>query len=550
MKNKNSLNKRVFIPKLSIIILAFFLMLVSCRNTDTENNMNKGQANVIVNLRGEAYEDIGNIGYQASGNQASNFIVNNTQKFEIPFNKDFSIEAELTHATISTSNQTLASSKITPIAATETTPLSSNIRYKVVVYKATGEYVTERDYIRTQESNTPALNLDGGRSYIFIAYSVNSTSRLPAVTFSNPSNKTLDTSSVLGVTTTDDFMIYRKDMEVTGGDQPNYLGVVLKHKLSLITTTIDASATGYNITAVNANFDSNYPSYSITLSDGNVTRSGTVGNVSTVFSKLGTPVVVSNPTLINSNTTTGKYTISSITIGPLVQTLNSGLTGLIITPGVKYNLKLRLNPTDIYLDHNGQKAIRINGKIWMRYNLGDSRSNPDAGPFDQFNYYQFGRSTIVATGSTSSGAIAGWNTTEAADNAWNSGTETVPIKTSNDPCPTGYRVPTKTEFQTLINETTQGNVGNFVGNESNYSAAKVLRSKRNANVQLTFPIVGFRSFNDGSLQGRGTFGTYFTSSPGTAIRTNAHRISFSENNIDDTGDRSRIWGFLIRCVAV
>ena len=43
------------------------------------------------------------------------------------------------------------------------------------------------------------------------------------------------------------------------GDKPNNLDIIFKHKLSQITATIDASETGYNITKVNANFDSHYP---------------------------------------------------------------------------------------------------------------------------------------------------------------------------------------------------------------------------------------------------------------------------------------------------
>ena len=67
-----------------------------------------------------------------------------------------------------------------------------------------------------------------------------------------------------------------------------------------------------------------------------------------------------------------KFTLSTITIGPLTQTVSSAaLTGLKITPGIMYNLKFTLSPADVYLDnYNGQKAARINGKVWMRYNLG------------------------------------------------------------------------------------------------------------------------------------------------------------------------------------
>ncbi|MDV3926433.1 hypothetical protein CMT52_13210 [Elizabethkingia anophelis] len=529
MKNKNSYIKKIDSYLSILTALVLLLIFFSCRSTDTDNKISNEQATVVVNLQGETFEDTGVLGTVASNNHGISSEKNITQKFEIPFNKEFSITAELSPVAYE-NKQTQASSKINPIAATETTPLGANIRYKVVVYKSTGEYVTERDYTRTQEANTAALNLDGGSSYTFIAYSVNSTTNLPAVTFSNTANKTLLTSSVSALASNNDFMYYRKDMQVSGNG-PNYLDVVLRHRLSLITTTIDASATGYNITAVNSNFDSQYPSYNAALSDGTITRTGTVGNISPVFPTLGTSVIVSNPTLINAETTAGKFTISSITIGPLTQTPNSGLTGLTITAGVKYNLKLRLNPIDILLDYNGQKAVRISGQIWMRHNLGANTAlDPDQNPSVSGlhgNYYQFGRIASVATG-TEVVANSNYNGNPAAFNAWNTGTEASPVKTATDPCPSGYRIPTRTEFQALVDNTIQSNIGTWSAGDTNYTAAKVLTSKRNSNVKMSLPAQG--AF--GALGGNTppyTYTWYWTNQRGTRV---SYWTSTSNTNND------------------
>lgn len=244
--------------------------------------------------------------------------------------------------------------------------------------------MTERNYARGQESSTANLNLDGGSNYTFIVYSVKSQTDLPDVTYTNTSNKTLATASISGLANTVDFMYYRKDMQVSG-NQTNYLDVILRHRLSQITTTIDASATGYNITAVTANIDSHYPSYNVPLSTGTPAQTGTAGTAAVTFPTLGTQIVVANPLMLNGNTTTGKFTLATITIGPLTQTVSSAaLTGLKITPGIMYNLKFTLSPADVYLDnYNGQKAARINGKVWMLYNLGDNRTDPNTGPFDR-----------------------------------------------------------------------------------------------------------------------------------------------------------------------
>jgi hypothetical protein len=64
-----------------------------------------------------------------------------------------------------------------------------------------------------------------------------------------------------------------------------------------------------------------------------------------------------------------------------------------ITPGVRYNLKISLQPNDKYLSYRGYQAVRLSGMIWMRHNLGANLiADPDV-PAQQINgdYYQFGR---------------------------------------------------------------------------------------------------------------------------------------------------------------
>ncbi|AQW95013.1 hypothetical protein CMT56_14395 [Elizabethkingia anophelis] len=525
----------------AMLLLAVF----SCRSNDSDNKVTAGgTANVSINLQGEAFDDTADLGGQASLTQGVSVSTSAVQRKEIPFNNDFTLVAELSPVSNFSGKQAQAFLGGSLLAATGPTPLGTGIRYKVVVFRSTGEYVTERNYIRGQESSTAALNLDGGSNYTFIVYSVKSQTDLPDVTYANSSNKTLSTASMSGLANTVDFMYYRKDMQVSG-NQTNYLDVILRHRLSQITTTIDASATGYNITAVTANIDSHYPTYNVPLSTGTPAQTGTAGTAAVTFPTLGTQVVVANPVMLNGNTTTGKFTLSTITIGPLTQTVSSAaLTGLKITPGIMYNLKFTLSPADIYLDnYNGQKAARINGKVWMLYNLGDNRTDPNTGPFDQSNFYQFGRNTVVATGSTQTAEISGWNTTIAADNAWNSGTEAAPVKTGNDPCPQNYRIPTRTELQSLLDGTTKAEIGTFNDSPTNFSAAKVYTSNRNSSVKLTFPAIGARNAAAGRVNNRGISPHVWTSTASDASNAYANGRNAIVIHPKNTGNP-------IRCIAI
>ncbi|MCL1034919.1 hypothetical protein [Elizabethkingia anophelis] len=525
----------------AMLLLAVF----SCRSNDSDNKVTAGgTANVSINLQGEAFDDTADLGGQASLTQGVSVSTSSVQRKEIPFNNDFTLVAELSPVSNFSGKQAQAALGGNLLAATGPTPLGTGIRYKVVVFRSTGEYVTERNYIRGQESSTAALNLDGGSNYTFIVYSVKSQTDLPDVTYTNSSNKTLSTASMSGLANTVDFMYYRKDMQVSG-DQTNYLDVILRHRLSQITTTIDASATGYNITAVTANIDSHYPTYNVPLSTGTPAQTGTAGTAAVTFPTLGTQVVVANPVMLNGNTTTGKFTLSTITIGPLTQTVSSAaLMGLKITPGIMYNLKFTLSPADVYLDnYNGQKAARINGKVWMLYNLGDNRTDPNTGPFDQSNFYQFGRNTVVATGSTQTAEISGWNTTIAADNAWNSGTEAAPVKTGNDPCPQNYRIPTRTELQSLLDGTTKTEIGTFNDSPTNFSAAKVYTSNRNSSVKLTFPAIGARNAAAGRVNNRGISPHVWTSTASDASNAYANGRNTIVTHLKNTGNP-------IRCIAI
>ena len=109
-------------------------------------------------------------------------------------------------------------------------------------------------------------------------------------------------------------------------------------------------------------------------------------------------------------------------------------------------------------------------KEFMCHNLGaNTQANPFIPSWELIgNYYQWGRNPTCfgrdgidapnpcsspvygvagpwgkTTANDNAGAITGWSTTDAANGAWLDGSKTV-----NDPCPTGWRVPTAAQLGT------------------------------------------------------------------------------------------------------
>jgi uncharacterized protein (TIGR02145 family) len=217
-------------------------------------------------------------------------------------------------------------------------------------------------------------------------------------------------------------------------------------------------------------------------------------------------------------------------VGTASFVLEFGGQSCTVNLGVSYLCQAKVNATDY--------------KNFLCYNLG--AANTSADPFApgweiSGGYWQWGRVAQAAAGPTGPGsseandaAISGWNTTDAANGSWTDGS-----KTANDPCPAGYRIPTKVEWDGVVANNTKTIVGTSSSAATNYSAGVKFGN------QLMLPAAGFRYTNNGALFGRG-FGDYWSSSEyGNNFAWNLYFDSSDAYTYSD----SRIIGFSVRCVA-
>jgi uncharacterized protein (TIGR02145 family) len=175
------------------------------------------------------------------------------------------------------------------------------------------------------------------------------------------------------------------------------------------------------------------------------------------------------------------------------------------------------------------------GRVWMDRNLGAiqrARSSTDIASYGDI--YQWGRGkdghesrtsgTTSATVTTSNPAHGNFitgssNWTTFGDALWQSGL--------NDPCPSGYRIPTEAELN---------------GERANFSANNAAGA---FNSSLKLPAAGYRTYNGtGSLSNVGTAGYYWSS---TVSGTNARDLRFTSGDAT-MATHARAYGFSVRCI--
>jgi uncharacterized protein (TIGR02145 family) len=176
-----------------------------------------------------------------------------------------------------------------------------------------------------------------------------------------------------------------------------------------------------------------------------------------------------------------------------------GTCGAYIAPGVWkefdcYNLAAIGKTTG---DDPFTPSWRLIGGYWQW-----GRKGPDPSQWYDTNTPNFAHGpTGPGSGGVNNGEIAGWYSSDAPDSAW-----TDDHKTDNDPCPAGFRVPTKEEWEGVVDYNAQQKVGTWLVNETNYSSALFFGNN------LMLPTAGQRGYDSEVLDFRGHAGCYWSSS--------------------------------------
>ncbi|WP_407534230.1 hypothetical protein [Elizabethkingia miricola] len=317
-------------------LLVLSLTAASCRSAEgsisDNTTANNSVYNVKVNLASIESEEETPV-FQASAGKTGVATVS-TQQTKISLDDDNFVMATLTPQSNTSSLASQAQASINPMAAATPTDLGIGVRYKVAVYDNNGNYVTEKEFAY-KNGETDGFLLNGGQNYTFVAYSVNSASSTPSIN----NGGTLANAKLSGIS--GDLMYFKKNMTVTGNGVNN-LDIVLKHQYSQITTKLDARQVG-NISAVtNATISPANSSADISFATDALIYNGSI-NQPVSFSAQNLPIATSSATQVISNTTTtGQLNLGTVTVDGVSKSMT--IDKLKITPGVKYNLNLRLGP--------------------------------------------------------------------------------------------------------------------------------------------------------------------------------------------------------------
>lgn len=282
-------------------------------------------------------------------------------------------------------------------------------------------------------------------------------------------------------------------------------------------------------TAPVSNGGSAITSYTVTSTPGGFTATG-----------------ASSPLLVTGLTNGTAYTFTVVATNVAGNSVASAASAA-VTPFPTCGVLVAAGVTKQFLCHNLGADITLNPHLPVVGLQGAyiqwGRRGPNTTGNSMVDWQTAGNTANFAaaptSGNANAGAVSGWSTAPAANGSWGA------TKTADDPCPTGYRVPTNAEWVGVNGYNTASRTGTFTNNATNYGVA--LHYGPNLNTKLlTLPAAGNRQSADGTISNRGNFGFYFSSS---VDGTNVFGLIFTSGSVAAASSVNRPNGFSLRCIA-
>ncbi|MVW83004.1 hypothetical protein FCL51_10785 [Elizabethkingia anophelis] len=543
-KNKKMKRKIQIITGVTLLSV----LLTSCRSNDTENTLvGNGTTGVRFNLLGSDYSNNGNLAGSASLDKGNAVVSDNQiQSHSVLVTPSNVMTVKLLPLT--QASKSLQASLNNTIAAISGNPLSSGTMFRVIAYRqSNGSYQAYQDY--TIGQNATPMMLDNGVAYNMVVYTYG-TNTLPSISSGEQSN--ISSAQVNYDDTNRDFM-YQKIAFTPSGTTNNILNITLRHKVTQIITTVTTnflSIAGISGGVLTSHYSNGVIPLSTGVMSGRTTLS-TGAALSFPSSEFPGSIQTANPVFINNNTgssLTGGFS-ANVTIGATTKVVN--LPNIFtITPENQSNLTINLQRCGAYLGPGNTQW-----KEFMCHNLGaDNTADPFAavaaihGAKYQWGAQtdQVGRYYSQVNDQVNSGAITGWIGTLSGGARLPDGTWSDTSKTANDPCPSGYRVPTNAQWTAVANNNNFTSIGSWGDSATNYSSGAMLGNN------LFLPATGRRSADFGTLVQRGAIGDYWSSTPGTGFINAPNAYTLHLQSFNASGgviNNDRFSGISVRCIA-
>lgn len=512
--------------KSSVFVVTFFVILSSCRSTDTDNNFSQGTTSVNINLLESKFLDEDPEAKAITGSKL--LLTDNIVQ------RHYTLLDPSTVVTTELSQEPVQKYSGTTRAGLDSAgnPLANGTMFRVIAYRENGQYHIHQDY--TVGTKGLPLMLDNSKPYTIIAYSFG-TSVLPVISSTETGNlSSAQTTYGQGNT---DFMF--QSLSLTPKDAETTLNLILEHRITqLLSATVNTVAIAPLNSITSASLGPNYSTGTISLSNkGYITGTDTapLSVALPSFSRVDDYNMKINNLNLYINGGGGEYSdgvgrglfTTTITIGNELKTIKD--IPFKLTPGARKNLTIKFEKC----------LVLIAGKprAFMCHNLGaDTSVNPYV-PSAQIQgaKYQWGNKTPVLTQQQDldiQGKVPNWPQTYSPNTAW---LDTA--KGPEDPCPDGYRVPSQSEMSSLLRENTR----------SAYASGMKFSSP-SLGSGVFFPQNGYRDSEGGSLLGKYTNVAAWTSTFNDKVANEA--MSFGIN-ADQTWilSNNKRQGQGIRCIS-